>query len=68
MTAITLRAAHTAPSDRLIVALGLALVRYGHARAARRERAVLLSRALLEAERRRRADERFVALNVGMRR
>jgi hypothetical protein len=52
MTAISLRAAHTAPSDRVLVTLGMALVRYGRARAERRARAIVRERAASAAERR----------------
>ena len=58
MTAISLRAAHTAPSDRMLVALGVALVRYGRARSERRARAIVRRRAAYLAQRRH-ADEQL---------
>jgi hypothetical protein len=68
MTAVSVRAAHTTAADRLLVQLGLALVRFGRARAARRVRSLERGRALLSAERRRAADERALLLSLGPRR
>ncbi|AYG05136.1 hypothetical protein [Gryllotalpicola protaetiae] len=68
MTAISVRAAHTSPFDRLLVRLGLALVHLGRARATRYERMLRRERALLAAERRRAGYERELLEVIGPRR
>lgn len=68
MTAITVRAAHTTATDRLLVQLGLALVRLGRARARRRELAIHREHAVVAAERRLADYERGMLRAVGPRR
>lgn len=68
MTAVSVRSAHTTPADRLLVQLGLALVRLGRARAQRRVALLRAERAWAAAERRRAADERAISLTLGPRR
>ncbi|WP_022880996.1 hypothetical protein [Gryllotalpicola ginsengisoli] len=59
MTAITLRRAQAAPSDRMLERIGIAMVRYARTRSERRARAIRRETALLADQRRR---ERYAEL------
>lgn len=68
MTAISLRPARTTASDRLLIELGIGLVRLGRARTRRREAASTRQRAIEAALLRRHDDELGMLAVLGARR